>query len=315
MRGGKVRVGVSVANFSTPEFVLIKKGMESIPDSIKNSSEIIWESADNNLEKQTEQVKKLINDDQIDVLVLNCVSEYRSQSFIKVIEEEDIPVVSINNIPLSRQVYGYVTPNYFFTGKFQSQYVIDKLNGKGKVMILSGNTFSEVYATITQQNRIVLDRFFNITIVFQKYYNNLSEIKSNVDSILTLYNNDIKAIIANTDEIALAAVEVLRARKLEKKVLTIGAGCSLDGVKSIIKDELTMSIDMGYEEIGNLALTAAVDMINLRPLKDEGLKYKNGDFKVSWILSPVRAYDKTNIMQIIDKQHKFLKAQVGLIPE
>jgi ABC-type sugar transport system substrate-binding protein len=315
MRGSKIRVGISVADMNNPEFLLIKKGMESVPDSIKKVTEVIFVSADTNIEKQTEQVTKLINDDGIDILLLNCVSEYRSGQMMKIIEKEDIPIISLINIPLTGQAYGYVTPNYFLTGKFQSQYVIDKLDGKGKVMILSGDTFSEVNATITQQNRIVLDKFFNISIVFQKFYNNNSSIKSDVDSILSLYHNDIKAIIANTDEIVLSALEVLKSKNLEKKIISVGAGCSLDAVRSILRDELTMSIDMGYEELGSLAFLAAVDMINLRPLNDNGLKYKNGDFKVPWILSPVRAYDKTNILQLINNQHKYTKEQISLSEE
>lgn len=312
MRGPKVKIGISVADLNQEEYLQIKKGMELAPDSIKNDSELYWLSADNDVKKQEEQVKKLIDEIGVDVLILNCVSEYRAKPIVDMIENEDIPVVSINNIPLCRQVYCYVTPNYFFTGKFQAQYVVTKLNGRGKVIILSGNTFSDAFSTMTSRNKDVLEKFGNISILYQKYFNKPDDVGPIVDSLLKLYDNDIQAIIANTDEIALKAVEILKAKKLEKKIITIGAGCTITAVKSILNDELTMSVEIGNAEIGKEAFIAASNLINLRPLNDNGLKYKNGDFRPGWILSPVQAYDKSNISKLITEKHKFTPEQVGL---
>jgi ABC-type sugar transport system substrate-binding protein len=166
--------------------------------------------------------------------------------------------------------------------------------------------------TLTYRNIDYLKRFPDITLVFQKFYNYPNEIQKDVDSLLTKYNNNIQAIIANTDEIALQAVEVLKKKNLEKKIITVGAGCSPEAVKSILNGELTMSVDMGYENLGKKALTAAVDMMNLIPLKDDGLKYKNDEQKVSWILSTVKSYDKRNIKYIFDVDKKYDKSKFGL---
>ena len=241
--------------------------MELAPDSIKNDCELYWFSADNDVKKQEEQVKKLIDDIYVDVLILNCVSEYKAKPMLDIIEKEEIPVVSLINIPVSGMVYGYVTTDYFVAGKFQAQYVVTKLNAKGRVIILSGNTFSDIYSTMTSRSKDVLEKFGNISIVYQKYFNNKNFVAPVVDSLLKLYNNDIQAIIANTDEIALEAVKVLKEKNLEKKIITVGAGCTINGVKSILNDELTMSVETGTAEIGKEALIAASDLINLRPIK------------------------------------------------
>jgi putative xylitol transport system substrate-binding protein len=311
-RGLKVKVGISVANMNEEEYIQIKKGMEMAPDSIKNDSELYWLSADNDVKKQEEQVKKLVDEVGVDVLILNCVSEYRAKTMLEPVEKEEIPVVSINNIPVCRQVFCYVTPDYFFAGKFQAQYVVTKLNARGRVIILSGNTYSDVYATMTSRNKDVLEKFGNISIVYQKYFNNKNDAGPIVDSLLKFYKNEIQAIIANTDELALEAVKVLKEKNLEKKIITVGAGCTLNGVKSILNDELTMSVETGTAEMGKEALIAASNLINLRPLNDNALKYKNGDFRAAWILSPVQAFDKSNIMKLINEKHKFTPEQVGL---
>jgi ABC-type sugar transport system substrate-binding protein len=312
MRGPKVKVGISVSDMNSPEYIQIKKGMESAPDSIKNDSELYWLSADNDLNKQEEHVKKLIDDNRVDVLIINCVSDVRSEKIIKLIEDDDLPVVSIENIPICKQIYAYVTPNFFFTGKFQAQYVSNALGGKGNVIILSGNNFSDMYATMTSQNKAVFEKFNDMFVLYQNFFNNIALVKETVDSLLKHYNFQIDAIIANNDEIALKAVEVLKKYNLEKKIITVGAGCSLEAVKSILNNELKMTIDLGYENLGAEALIAAVDMINLKPFRNSGLTYNNGDYKTSWILSSVQAYDKTNILRLVTEKKKYSKEQLGL---
>lgn len=312
LRGEKIRVGISFADTNNVEIKQIIKGFHQAPDSIKNQSELFIVSANNDTTTQTKQIIDLIDEKKIDVLILHCVNELRAREFLNKIEKEDIPVVSILNIPLSRQVYGYLTPDYFLTAKYQSQYVIDNTLGQGNVIILAGNSFSDMYTTLTYRNIDYLKKFPDINIVFQKFYNYPNEIESDVDSILRIYNNNIKAIIANDDAIILKAIEVLKKKKLEKKIITVGAGCTPDAVKSILNGELSMSVDLGYEDLGTQALTAAVDMMNLLPLKDNGLKYKNDEQKVSWILSKVKSYNQKNIKYLFEQSNKYSKSDFGL---
>lgn len=312
IRGEKIRVGVSFADTSKTEIKQIIKGFSLAADSVTKSVEIIIVSANNDTLQQINQIKDLIKEKDIDILLVNCVNELRAREFLNTIESEDIPVISLLNIPLSRQVYGYLTPDYFQTAKFQSQYVIDETHGRGNIIILAGNSFSDMYTTLTYRNIDYLRKFPNMNIVYQKFYNYPNEIAPDVDSILTKYDNNIQAIIANNDEIILKAVEVLKKKKLEKKVITVGAGCSPEAVKAIVAGELTMSVDMSYEDLGTKAITAASDMMNLITLKDEGLKYKNDEQKVSWLLSAVKSYDKRNINYIFDLAKKYNRTELGI---
>ena len=301
LRGDKIKIGVSFADTSSVEARQIIKGFSFADDSIKNKSEIIIVSAGNDTLQQINQIKDLIKKQKIDILLVHCVNELRAKEFTDIAETEDIPVISMLNIPFSRQVYGYITPNYFLTAKFQAQYVVDATGGRGNVMILAGNTFSDMYSTLTYRNVDYLRKFPNINIVFQKFYNFPKQIEHDVDSLLKIWNNNIQAIIANNDEIILKAVEVLKQKKLDKKIITVGAGCSPEAIQAILNNELSMSVDLNYEDIGAKVLTAAVDMMYLTPLKDNGVKYKNDEQKVSWILSDVKAYNIRNIKYLETK--------------
>lgn len=312
MRGEKIRIGISFADTNRVEIKQIMKGFTLAPDSIRKNAEIIIVSADDDTLKQFNQIKDLIEEKRIDILLLNCVNELKASEFLKIAENEDVPVIALLNIPFGKKVFGYLTPDYFMTAKNQSQYVIDATNGKGNVMVLAGNSFSDLNTTLTYRNIDYIRKFPNMNVVFQKFFNYPNEITTDVDSIFGLWNNNIHAIIANNDEIILKAVEVLKKRKLEKRVVTVGAGCTPDGVRAILNGDLSMSVDMGYENLGAKALTAAVDMMNLVPLKDDGLKYKNDERKVSWILSTVKSYDKRNINYIFDKDKKYDKKEFGL---
>jgi inositol transport system substrate-binding protein len=301
LRGDKIKIGVSFADTCSVEAQQIIKGFSFADDTIKNKSEIIIVSANNDTLQQINQIKDLIKNQKIDILLVHCVNELRAKEFMDVAETEDIPIISMLNIPFGRQVYGYITPNYFLTAKFQSQYVVDATGGRGNVIILAGNTFSDMYSTLTYRNVDYLRKFPNINIVFQKFYNFPKQIEPDVDSLLKLWNNNIQAIIANNDEIILKAVEVLKQKKLDKKIITVGAGCSPAATQAIINNELSMSVDLNYEDIGTKVLTAAVDMMYLIPLKDNGVKYKNDEQKVSWILSDVKAYNIRNIKYLTNK--------------
>jgi inositol transport system substrate-binding protein len=297
-RGDKIKIGVSFADTSSVEAKQIIKGFSCVDDSIKNKSEIIIVSANNDTLQQINQIKDLIKNQEIDILLVHCVNELRAKEFLDVAETENIPIISMLNIPFGRQVYAYITPDYFLTAKFQSQYVVDATGGRGNVIILAGNSFSDMYSTLTYRNVDYLKKFPNINIVFQKFYNFPRQIEPDVDSLLKIWNNNIQAIIANNDEIILKAVEVLKRKKLEKKIITVGAGCSPLAIQAILNNELSMSVNLNYEDIGTKVLTAAVDMMYLTPLKDNGLKYKNDEKKVSWLLSDVKAYNIRNIQYL-----------------
>ena len=300
-RGNKIKIGVSFADTSSVVAQQIIKGFSFADDSIKNKSEIIIVSANNDTLEQINQITDLIKKQKIDILLVHCVNELRARKFLDVAETENIPVISMINIPFGRQVYGYITPNYFLTAKFQSQYVVDATGGRGNVIILAGNSFSDMYSTLTYRNVDYLRKFPNINIVYQKFYNFPKQIETDVDSLLKVWNNNIQAIIANNDEIILKAIEILKEKKLEKKIITVGAGCSPLAIQAIIDNELSMSVDLNYEDMGTKVLTAAVDMMYLVPLKDNGLKYRNDDKNISWLLSDVKAYNIRNIKYLTNK--------------
>ena len=113
--GSTLRIGVIVPTMNEEQYVLMKQGIEELPDTLR--AKLIWTVADNSEERQAFLVDSLLDKAEIDGLVFAPINDRVKREVMKKIEEVDIPVVAINEIPLSANVFVFVTPNNFFAGK------------------------------------------------------------------------------------------------------------------------------------------------------------------------------------------------------
>ncbi|MDR0362076.1 MAG: substrate-binding domain-containing protein [Planctomycetota bacterium] len=143
-----------------------------------------------------------------------------------------------------------------------ADYIADKIGSKGKVAIIEG-----VAGTFTSIQRVngfrekMREAYPSIDIVASVPADYETEKGLNVATDILTANPDIAAIYCCNDNMALGAVEALRARGLLGKVIVLGVDGTGDAYNSIAAGELTATVDQFPAVNGSAAVEAALRLL------------------------------------------------------
>jgi D-xylose transport system substrate-binding protein len=79
-----------------------------------------------------------------------------------------------------------------------------------------------------------------------------------MENILTAQQNKIDAVVASNDGTALGALQAMKAQGLAGKVPISGQDATAAGCKSIVEDELTMSVFKDVRLLSPMAIDMAI---------------------------------------------------------
>lgn len=287
----KIKIGVSVATMKEAVYTFMKTAIEE--QAKKDGVDIVWVSADNDEQKQLNDVQNLLSQ-KVNALVLHSVNTGAASNLVAQAKNGNVPVIAMDRLPeKTKDVALYVTADSKKVGLTQGEFIAKQLNGKGKVIILEGEAGNGVARDITAGNKEAFAKYPDIKVVASQAHQSWSsELAMNtVTNILTKEKNDVQAILANNTGMAMGAVQALKAAKLNGKVAVIGSDADLNGLQSIIDgDGLTADIDKKPVELGLAAYKAAV-----AAAKGEKL---TGDTVVDGIqvkLTPIELINKDNV--------------------
>jgi D-xylose transport system substrate-binding protein len=274
-------------------YTFMKKAIEE--QAAKDGVEIVWVSADNNEQKQLNDVQNLVSQ-KVNAMILHAVNTGAAANLVSQAKSAKIPVIAMDRLPENtKDVALYVTADSKKVGQTQAEFIAKQLNGKGKVIILEGEAGNGVARDITAGNKEVLSKYKEIQIVASQAHQNWSgeAAMNTVTNILTKEKNDIQAILANNTGMAMGAVQALKAAKLNGKVLVIGSDADLNGLQSILAgDGLTADIDKKPVTLGLEAYKAAVAAAKGEKLQGDTTT-ENG---VPVKLTPIELITKENVM-------------------
>ena len=143
-----------------------------------------------------------------------------------------------------------------------ADYIAEKIGGAGKVAILEG-----VAGTFTSIQRVngfkqeLAEKYPDIEIVASVPADYETEKGLNVATDILTANPDVSALYCCNDNMALGAVEALRARSLLGKVIVLGVDGTGDAYKSIKAGELTATVDQFPATNGAAAVEVALRLL------------------------------------------------------
>lgn len=287
----KIKVGVSIATMQEAVYTFMKTAIEK--EAKNDGVDIVWVSADNNEQKQLNDVQNLLSQ-KVNALILHSVNTGAAANLVAQAKSSNVPVIAMDRLPEgTKDVALYVTADSKKVGQTQAEFVAKQLNGKGKVVILQGEAGNGVARDITAGNKEVLAKYPDIKIVADQAHQSWSgELAMNtVTNVLTKEKNDVQAVLSNNTGMAMGAVQALRQAGLGGKVVVVGSDADLNGLQSIIDgDGETADIDKKPVDLGLAAYKSAV-----AAAKGEKLK---GDTEVGGIqvkLTPIELINKDNV--------------------
>ena len=129
-------VGVTLGSMGNPFFATLAKGAEDKAKELGGSSvKVTVDSADYDLGKQTNQIDNFIAA-KMDVIVINPVHPEGIMPAVMRAKEAGIPVIAVD--AGAEGVDAMITSNNVQAGEKACQYIVDRLKGKGDVVIING---------------------------------------------------------------------------------------------------------------------------------------------------------------------------------
>ncbi|BAP41128.1 sugar ABC transporter substrate-binding protein [Pseudomonas sp. LJDD11] len=261
-----IRIGVSMSTFDDNWLTYLREYL-----STKAKTEGVtlqFEDARNDVVKQLNQVQSFTSQG-VDAIIVNPVDTAATKGINEAAIKAGIPLVYINRKPDDPKLPERavtVTSDDKEAGRLQAEYIADKLGGKGQVAILLGDLTNNSTQNRTAGFKEVLAKHPNIKIVEEQTGLWQRDKGMDLTSNWLLAGKQIDAVLSNNDEMGIGAAMALRQAG-KKDVLVGGVDGTPDGLASIKRGLLTVSVFQDARGQAEGSLEAAVKLINKQPVE------------------------------------------------
>lgn len=203
------------------------------------------QDAQEDVVKQQDQVNAMI-EQGYDAIMVVPVDTAAMGPITDAVTAAGIPLVYVNRNPFGTEeppagVY-YVGSQEIVAGQLQGQFLVDKMGEKGGVGILMGILSNEGAVKRTEGNEEILAKYPDIKILAKEtgewQYDKGMAITENW---LTAYGDELTAILANNDGMAIGALKALETADRED-VIVVGVDAIPDAVNLVAEGKLDATV-------------------------------------------------------------------------
>lgn len=258
-------VGVTLGSLGNPFFVALSKGAEAKAKEINPNVKVIATSADYDLNKQFNHIDNFIASG-VNLILLNAADPKAIISAVKRAQQAGIVVVAVDVAAAGADAT--VQTNNVQAGEISCQYMADKIDGKGNVIIQNG---PQVSAVIDRVNgcKSVLKKHPEIKILSDDQDGKGSrEGGLNVmQGHLTRFSN-IAGVFTINDPQAIGSD--LAARQLNRKGIVITSVDGAPDLEAALKSEtlIVASASQNPYAMAQQAITVGYEIMNGKKPQD-----------------------------------------------
>lgn len=250
-----VRIGLVVSTLNNPFFVDLRDGAKAAADAA-GAELIVLDSQDDSATEMS-NVEDLITQG-VDLIMINPTDSDAVGSAVEAANAAGIPVITLDRAANSGDVVAHIASDNVAGGKMAGEFIIEQLGGAGKVVELEG-----IPGASAARDR---GEGFNSAIagsdieVVAKQTANFDRAQglSVMENILQA-QAEINAVFAHNDEMALGALEAIKASG--RDILVVGFDATDDAVKSVQAGEMAATVQQLPKEIGGMGVEAALKVI------------------------------------------------------
>jgi inositol transport system substrate-binding protein len=281
----KVKIGVAMALFDDVWLTLVRDAMTKWAKSHPDVELTIVDAA-NDTAKQTGQVENFLAQGMNAVVILP-VDTAATGPMTKSVVKAGKPLVYVNRKPsnLPKGVV-YCGSNSIEAGIMNMEELGKAMGGKGNVVILMGELSNEAAIGRTDGiKKVVKEKFPDIKIVREQSGNWKREQGKTIMENWLASGQEINGVASNNDEMALGALQAIKAAGKLGKIPVGGTDGSHDALESMDKNELNNTVFQDPVGQGEEAINAAYLLVK----KESNPKVVDGNI---WI--PYQKISKEN---------------------
>jgi inositol transport system substrate-binding protein len=260
-------IGVSMSRFDDNFLTVLRTGMEAYAS--ENGIDMQVEDAQDDVAKQLDQINNFIASG-VDAIVVNAVDTSATQAMSDAAEAAGVPLVYVNREPVNVDTLpdnqAFVASNEVDSGTLETMEVCRLLSEAGK-------TTADIYVMMGQlSNQAAVQRTADIHDVMASgncgvTLNILDEQTANWsrDEATNLMTNWLStgapfdAVIANNDEMALGAIQALKASGVDMGTMIVaGIDATQDALAAMQAGDLDVTVFQDAAGQGSGSLQAAV---------------------------------------------------------
>lgn len=249
------KVGLILSTLNNPFFVTLKEGAEAKAKEL--GIDLVVLDSQNDPAKEMANVEDLITKN-VAVILINPTDSDAVGNAVKAANGKKIPVITLDRGANAGDVVTHIASDNVAGGKMAGEYIIKQLGGKGKAVELEG-----IAGTSAARDR---GKGFNEAIqgsgveVVAKQTADFDRTKglSVMENILQA-QPEINAVFAHNDEMALGALQAIKASG--RSIMVVGFDATDDAVKAVNNGEMAATVAQQPAMIGSLGVENAVKVI------------------------------------------------------
>lgn len=243
--GNKVKVAFSQCQSSDPWRIAQTNDIKRAAK--ENGYDLIYTDAQGNTSKQISDVEDICAQG-VDYLILDAREFEASAACLDVAKKAGVKVILIDRLVKGTAGEDYITyigTDFVWEGKEAGKWLADKLQGKGKIVEISGTAGST--AAMDRHNgfmEAIKDNPGMEVIASQTADFSRSEAQSTMENILQSSGNSITAVFAHNDEMGLGVIQAIKGAGLEpgKDITVVSCDGQSDAVKAVISGQLGATV-------------------------------------------------------------------------
>ncbi|MEW5552758.1 ribose ABC transporter substrate-binding protein RbsB [Peribacillus frigoritolerans] len=249
-----VKVGVSISTLNNPFFVSLKDGIEK--EAKEKGMKVTVVDAQDDTAKQISGIEDLILQ-KVDVLLVNPTDSAAISSAVKDANDAGIPVITIDRSSDEGDIETFIASDNVAGGEMAAEYLVKELGEKAKVVELEGVSGASATRERGKGFHNIADQQLEVLTSQTAEFDRTKGL--NVMENILQGNKDIQAVFAHNDEMALGAIEAIKAAG--KDIIVVGFDGNDDALKAVENGELKATIAQQPALIGEEAVNAAAKIL------------------------------------------------------
>lgn len=238
----------------------VADGMQAAADSA--GAELTIVAADNQTDTQLGQVENFISQG-VDAILVVAVDTDAAGPMTAAAEAAGIPLVYVNRRPSDLpETVPYVGSDSLVSGVLEMTELAKLAGGKGNVVILQGDPANEAAVLRTQGCKDIVAQNPGMTVTKEAAGNWQRDKGLEIMENWIQSGDQIDVVCANNDEMALGAIQALKAAGLLDSVLVGGVDATGDALAAMEAGELEVTVFQDASGQGGGGVEAAIKLIN-----------------------------------------------------
>jgi inositol transport system substrate-binding protein len=264
------KIGLAMAELDT-FLTILKNG--TMDAAKKAGASVQVEDAQADVGKQLSQIQNLIAQ-KVDAIIVNPVDTDATPKITKMVTDAKIPLIYVNRKPVDFEKLpagvAFVASDERISGTLQTQEVCRLLKGKGDILVLMGELSNEAARTRTKDiEEVIATKDCSGIKITDKREGKWDRTKGQ-DIMTNWLSSGAKfdAVIANNDEMAIGAINALKAsKKWTPTSIVAGIDATPDALASMKAGDLKVTVFQNAAGQGSGAVDAAMKLIKKQPVE------------------------------------------------